>query len=309
MRERICSIDILKFLATVAIFNHLAQRFYGSYPSLATGGVLGCGVFFFCSGYTLYLGHLDRFDCWIKRRLARLWPTAIIVALCYGLFGYGRSSVAFALSGSGWFVSHILIFYLVFYAFARVIPEKCCLWLLLSSCVFITMKIFNCTVATNAHFILFMLLGCLVAKNRDRVVLRSIVDVVLCFACIAMFYLSYILDFGAYKDALLLPLMGGVYYLYKVASSTWLSNFIAQGPIYKTICIVGGLSLEMYLCGRMFTQYLPNCWPVISYLFAFIVQISCAYIIRVFARAFAQTFDNGLRGGGGGYDFVEIFKL
>ena len=53
MRKRNHAIDVLKFVATLAIFNHLAAPFYGRYAMLATGGAIGCVLFFFCSGYLI----------------------------------------------------------------------------------------------------------------------------------------------------------------------------------------------------------------------------------------------------------------
>lgn len=56
MKQRDISIDILKFLAVLAITNSHMELLYGDYNFLATGGAIGDVLFFFASGYTLFLG-------------------------------------------------------------------------------------------------------------------------------------------------------------------------------------------------------------------------------------------------------------
>ena len=45
------------------------------YEMFATGGTIGDALFMFCSGYTLFLGRIDRFDNWYKRRINRIYPS------------------------------------------------------------------------------------------------------------------------------------------------------------------------------------------------------------------------------------------
>ena len=120
--NRIISIDLLKFIATLLIFNHLAQPYYGKYSMLATGGGMGCALFYFISGYLCQQGRKDRFDLWMKRKLSRLWPICIVTAFVGGFFGH-RCSVAFALSGSGWFVTLLLVYYVLYYVVVRMFPR------------------------------------------------------------------------------------------------------------------------------------------------------------------------------------------
>lgn len=56
MRQRDISIDIMKFFAVLAITNSHMELLYGDYSFLATGGAIGDVLFFFASGYTLFLG-------------------------------------------------------------------------------------------------------------------------------------------------------------------------------------------------------------------------------------------------------------
>lgn len=46
-------------------------------------------LFFFCSGFTLFLGRMGRFDNWYKRRINRIYPTIFAWAILGSLlFGY-----------------------------------------------------------------------------------------------------------------------------------------------------------------------------------------------------------------------------
>lgn len=66
--KRDFSIDILKFLAVLLITN---SHFDILYPTdcafLGTGGAIGDALFFFCSGFTLFLKPAGRFDLYYKK--------------------------------------------------------------------------------------------------------------------------------------------------------------------------------------------------------------------------------------------------
>ena len=81
MKQRDISIDILKFLAVLFITNSHMEPLYGEYSQLATGGAIGDVLFFFCSGFTLFLGQERRFDNYYKRRINRIYPSVIMCAL------------------------------------------------------------------------------------------------------------------------------------------------------------------------------------------------------------------------------------
>ena len=83
------SIEILKFFAALLITNsHIAVLYPEGLYVLATGGAIGDVLFFFCSGYTLFLGRDGGFFNWYKRRINRIYPTvfawAILAAFVFG---------------------------------------------------------------------------------------------------------------------------------------------------------------------------------------------------------------------------------
>ena len=81
MKQRDTSIDILKFIAVLAITNSHMELLYGKYSALATGGAIGDVLFFFASGFTLFLGVERTFDNYYKRRISRIYPTVFAWAV------------------------------------------------------------------------------------------------------------------------------------------------------------------------------------------------------------------------------------
>lgn len=86
-RSRNLSIDILKFFAVLLITNSHMEKVYADYGALSTGGAIGDALFFFCSGFTLFLGRIGRFDAWYKRRIRRIYPSvfgfALVTSICF----------------------------------------------------------------------------------------------------------------------------------------------------------------------------------------------------------------------------------
>ena len=83
------------------------ELLYGKYSVLATGGAIGDVLFFFCSGFTLFLGKKGRFDNWYKRRINRIYPTVFAWAIMGAfIFGYHYDMEYTIIHGGG------VVFYL-----------------------------------------------------------------------------------------------------------------------------------------------------------------------------------------------------
>lgn len=114
------AIVVFKFFAALLItYSHMALLF-PKYSGLVTGGAIGDGLFFFCSGFTLFLGRDGGFLNWYKRRVSRIYPSIIMWALL--------SSVAFAWTWNVtdlittpkyWFIPCIMVYYAIFYVIRR----------------------------------------------------------------------------------------------------------------------------------------------------------------------------------------------
>lgn len=109
-KPRLISIDVLKTLAVLLILNHRMQLSYGDYTLLATGGALGCGLFFFLSGYASAFAQTDSFKNWINKRIGRLvLPVLIAAFFCdYGVHRVFCTSFM-------WFVHCLVIYFMAFY--------------------------------------------------------------------------------------------------------------------------------------------------------------------------------------------------
>ncbi len=57
--QRNVGIDFLKFMAAILVVNSHVDIMYGKYSMLATGGTIGDILFFFCSGYTLFMKPIE----------------------------------------------------------------------------------------------------------------------------------------------------------------------------------------------------------------------------------------------------------
>jgi peptidoglycan/LPS O-acetylase OafA/YrhL len=89
IKERNSSIDFLKFLAAILITNSHMGILYGKYGFMSTGGCIGDVLFFFCSGFTLFLKPMEgikQFPNWYKRRISRIYPSIIAVAIIIYFF-------------------------------------------------------------------------------------------------------------------------------------------------------------------------------------------------------------------------------
>lgn len=127
------AIDILKFWAVVLITWSHFDLPLGRYEALATGGAFGDTMFFFMSGYTLLLsGEKATFLNWYKRRINRIYPTVFAWALVAAILcGAHQNIVEMLLSGGGYFVSCIMVFYILFYPISRFVPTRS-IWMVMS---------------------------------------------------------------------------------------------------------------------------------------------------------------------------------
>ncbi|WP_233022249.1 acyltransferase family protein [Rhodopseudomonas boonkerdii] len=82
-------LDLLRAVAIVLVVNSHLDSLY-PIPQLGTGGVFGNELFFFISGYGLYLGYQasrEAMGSWLKRRLTRVYEPLVIVATFLVLVG------------------------------------------------------------------------------------------------------------------------------------------------------------------------------------------------------------------------------
>lgn len=114
------AIVLFKFFAALLItYSHL-RLLFPKYEGLVTGGAIGDGLFFFCSGFTLFLGRDGGFMNWYKRRVSRIYPSVIMWALFSAVaFGWTWMITDLVTTPKYWFIPCIMVYYAIFYVIRR----------------------------------------------------------------------------------------------------------------------------------------------------------------------------------------------
>lgn len=320
MKQRDKSIDLLKFIAVLAITNSHMDILYGKYSGLATGGAIGDVLFFFASGFTLFLGEVKSFDNYYKRRINRIYPSVFALALISCIcWENDNNFVSILLFGGDWFVSCIMIYYVVLYFIRKHMLNHLnlvfCISLVISIALYWFFKdgnhynMYGPPYYKWVHYFSFMLLGSIMGlktKQRDIEVgswykegLKVVLFVILFYALCA-FKNTDRLNFLQVLS--LFPLLGVVYYIYRLCNVEVIKSIYDKkvGLVLRT---VGGLCLEIYLIQNyLFTDRFNRLFPL-NILIVFIGIVIAAYILRCLSRIWAQTFKNE------DYDWKEVFKI
>lgn len=310
MRQRIDSIDILKFLAALLITNsHMGLLYPESLVKLSTGGAIGDALFFFCSGFTLFLGRGGDFFNWYKRRINRIYPTilmwAVIQAFVFKV-GYGMDFTI--LHGGGWFVSCIMIYYVFLYFIKRYFVNRLRWvfafvgivvmgWYLMedSSTIFM----YGETYFKWCHYFLFMLAGAAcglrMKESRGASLHSTSWNLVVLAVSLVLFYG---LQWMGSKNVMiahlqvltLLPLMAIALCMYRMCQEQWLLRIYQRNWVHRIVYSVSVLCLEIYLCQGFVFNTSWNHWFPLNILMNFVLVIAVAYMLKVASNWFAQTF-------------------
>ncbi|MBR1666852.1 MAG: acyltransferase family protein [Bacteroidaceae bacterium] len=235
--KRDYSIDFIKFFALLLIINSHADICYPQYKMLATGGAIGDSLFLFCSGFTLFLGGVKRFDNYYKRRINRIYPTVFAVIVVMICMDGGLDNISHILyMGAGRpFLNAIMCYYIILYIIRKYLMNKMpIVWLTLIVIVLIAYWFFPYKMETGEKGIygtssLFrwipyfgmMLMGALVGVKREKIECCLYSDTIKLFLCIVLFYgiqmVAHKVDIIAPLQIISIPfLMGICFYAYKV---------------------------------------------------------------------------------------------
>lgn len=319
MKERNIGIDILKFFAALLITNSHMGMLYGKYDILATGGAIGDVLFFFCSGFTLFLGRMGRFDNWYKRRINRIYPTIFAWAILSSFFFDLHQSMDYTIiHGGGWFVTCIMLYYVVLYFIQRfllhhlkwvfgIVTLICIAWYFIMDRP-ADYNMYGATYFKWGHYFLFMLLGAMMGISQKQWKSNFKIDFIKLIGSIFVYYAILFAGrkyplFSELQIISLIPLLFIVYYFYKVCSSNALKKWYTNKYIGWGIKFIGSLCLEIYLVqGTLFTDKMNHIFPI-NVLIMFFIIFVVAYLLRCVARIFSQTFKDGE------YDWKAVFKL
>lgn len=328
--QREISVDILRCIAAMVVMNSHMQLLYGEYSCFATGGAIGDALFFFCSGFAVFLGRQSGgFLNWYKRRISRIYPTVIVTAIVACLVGYNswdrRNIVEVLLYGGKWFVACIMIYYIVLwfvktyamnylrmvFVFAFVIVF---LWYLIAGIDDHDNNMYGACYFKWVHYFIYMLLGAVVGLRRLKSSEKELkapvfsMTLVKLLVCVVAFYgLCWFKNKDGIYDYVqmmsIAPLMGVVYYFYLLCNTKVASRLYDNLVGGFLVRLVGGLCLEIYLVqGMVFSDKLNFMFPLNIPIFFFFVVVA-AYLLRCLARIWSQTFKDG------DYDWKEVVRL
>lgn len=320
--RRDISIDILKFLAVFLIINsHMDICYPPKYSILATGGAIGDVLFLFASGFTLFMGRMDDFANWYKRRINRIFPSAFVCGMVASLLTWSNSITIEKVWG-GQFVIAIMVYYIIIYFihkyFIKTIPVVLVLVGIISLivyCVFFPYKfetgekgLYGITTLYRwIPYFGFMLFGAWLGINRERLRFQPIFDCIMFAISLLLFYgIQFVSKHDAsiapFQIVTLIPLMGIVYYFYKLCNMRWLKKIYANRYGHALIMTVSGLCLESYLIQScvfttIFNFLFPLNLPIII-----VAVLIVSYCCKVLSRFFAQTFKDM------NYDWKDMIK-
>lgn len=309
MKQRNIGIDILKCVAAIMITNSHMELLYGKYSILATGGAIGDVLFFFCSGFTLFLGRMGRFDNWYKRRINRIYPTVFAWAILSAFVFNNKLPMDYIIiHGGGWFVTCIMIYYIALYFIQRfclsrlklifgIVSIICIIW-------YLSIErpegynMYGNTYFKWCHYFLFMLLGAImgISKKEYQYYLRK--DLLLLLLSIIVYYSVL---FAGRKNLImeelqiisLIPLLFITFYFYKVCNNELLKQIYNKKITGWFIKFIGGLCLEIYLVqSSLFTDKMNSIFPFNLFIM-FVIIVLVAYILRCASRLFSQIFKEG----------------
>lgn len=318
------SMDLLKAIAAILITNSHMESMYTSCSWLATGGAIGDSLFFFCSGYTLMLSNRDNgFFNWYKRRINRVFHTILTIGLIFAIENIilkKETDLLVNLNG-GWFISCILLYYIVFYPIKRYCIDK--LWAVVFLILFLCMLIYYLTPLGNDgvtiyhetyfkwfHFFISMIVGALCCrykiKNRKKqgnslllfIVLLLVIGI---FYAILFVSTSYDIRPLQLIDIIVLPIVNVALWMF--CNSKALASILPNKVFKACFMTIGGLCLEIYLVQyNIFTTKLNDIFPL-NLIVIFLVIVIAAYLVRCFSRVIAQTFKDS------DYDWKEIVRI
>lgn len=303
---RIVAIDIFKFFAVLAVLNSHLNIAYAKFGFLATGGAIGDALFFFCSGFMLFRGQSIRFDNFMKRRIARIYPTVIIVAIVGALiFGRQQNVVDSIIFGGGWFVNSIMVYYAVLWSVKRWFMNGLLyVWVLYAIVVIAFYYLFfdnldHVSLFGNNYFKCVFFFGCMLQGAQMGITSEkysfNVWTLPKLFLCLVAFYSFHLLQHRYhiiidFQYLSLIPLFGIMYYTYCFCRAGFWEKIYNHKYAGQAIFMIGGICLECYLIqGFFITDKYNYLFPLnIPMIMVFILMMS--YITNYFSSVLGATF-------------------
>ena len=313
------AVIILKFVAALLItYSHMGALF-PQYKGLVTGGAIGDGLFFFCSGFTLFLGRQGSFPNWYKRRINRIYPTIIAWALLSAVFfGWTWSVTDLVTTPRYWFIPCIMVYYAIFYFIRTYMLDRLgwafsLTFVVIAASYFFVLDLDSSVMYADVtymriYYFSFMLLGATVAvrKNRSdagpkKALLYVLLGLVSYYACMGVYKIDPF--FCRFQLLSLFPLLFAVYWMYRACETSAVQRILNSEKTGPGIYFVSCLTLEIYMVQyALFTDKMNGIFPAniaVTYLAIF----AAAYALKCASRLFLQIFRDGE------FDWHKIYQL
>ncbi len=257
---------------------------------------------------------MGRLDNWYKNRINRIYPTVFAWAIISSaLLLSDKTMVEVVLYGGGWFVSAIMVYYIIFYFIKKYfisrlyIPIGIVVVLLLVWSLFIHDSSSFTQIYSSSSFssriigFFNMLLGACIGKYSVEYNTKGgsfLAYLIISVLCLVAYYGSLHLcsRFPAlyvFQVVSIIPLVALVYSLYRLFNTDVALNLYNKRYIHSVVFFVGSLCLEMYICQFvLITDKYNNLFPL-NVILIFPVVVLVAYSLRGAARIFSQTFKEG----------------
>ena len=241
------------------------------------------------------------------------------------IFSSDKNFIDVLLNGGGWFVSCIMLYYIVFYFIRKFMFGH--LKQLLFVIVIMSMglyfvwdkpslfNIYGDTYYKWIHYFMFMLQGAIIGltvKEGRMTDTKSKRELPILMICIVSFFALFSFKSSESMNLIqiftFLPLLGVAYYSYRLCRTKWMLQLLEVPVIGKTIRTIGGLCLEIYICQMFLLKYDPL-MSVVTKSFPFGILLASlaifvtAYLLHCISNIWIQTFKDG------DYDWKSVVKV
>lgn len=323
----------LRFIAILLITNSHLDNLYPA-AAMSIGGQLGNSLFFMLSGFGLVTSFRKKGDAflpWLHRRLSRIYPSVLLVAMSAAVISgvafewYAMDFVHYLLWPTEyWFIAAIVCFYPPFYWLMR--HKNRTVFLQVATLLFVPYFYFYSTMLDLSHFSIeeggyfkwifyfqVMLLGGYLAMRNEAV--KPVLSTGWNIALLGLFLIAYfamklviargmMTEYQFLIHWLTFPIV--VFSLYAMNADV-VKEIIMKSAVSPLIAMVAGATLEIYLFqkyvyGNTFILSLPFplnitvFWPVVIAGAILIAWVSMKGSRYVFTRL--QPFAIALSGRG-----------
>lgn len=303
IKKRDIAVDFVKVIATLLVLNSHMGICYGSHSALATGGGIGDALFFFISGFTLFMGRKMDFVNWYKHRIGRIYPTVLALGLVVCLvFGRECGFMEMMTAEKYWFLQCILVCYLVLYPVIRYDWK-------LSICISISIAVVLLAffavydfegqmfygVDNYFRWIFYfsiMLIGGSIYLHSDKIH-YSWWHIPIVLVCIVAWYgVNGVSNGGGFAILSMIPLVCICYLVYAIGKAPWMERLFERKLSGNILFIIGNLCLESYLIQKyIFTDALNYLFPLNIPLIMSAV-LGSTYLLHILSEVIKQIFDS-----------------